>query len=272
MLPEQFDHQLKVALSIAEQAGAIALQWFAQRDALIISSKGHHDWVSQADQLVEQYIREALQTAFPEQHILGEESGGEFCLPCWVVDPIDGTTNFLYGQADFVVSIALVDQQGPVLGIIYAPVHQRMFYAVRGQGAFERKASQLLPLQSRAAAQQQLVIGLNLNYQAGIPERYLRHSQQVIAQGHQVRVSGSAAWTLTQVACGELDACYMGQVNIWDVMAAQFICELAGLEIAPYLSKQMTGPVWAWPKGSPLATWLNHEDIIHPDRERPEYE
>ena len=243
---------LEPTLDIARQAGEIALEWFNKRSSLTIDSKGHQDWVSEADKSVEQYIRDALQREFPQHHMLGEETGGNFALPCWVVDPIDGTTNFLYGQADFVVSIALYDEAGPALGVIYAPAHGRLFYAARGMGAFELVADQAVPLQPRKTAKEELVVGLNLNYQEGIAEKYLAHSQWLINQGHQIRVSGSAAWTLTQVASGELDGCYLGNVNIWDVAAAQILCEQAGLEVSPHLTERMAGPAWAWPLQSPL--------------------
>lgn len=247
------DTILEPTLDIARQAGKIALEWFEKRSSLTIDSKGHQDWVSEADKSVEQYIRHALLSRFPQHHMLGEETGGDFTLPCWVVDPIDGTTNFLYGQADFVVSIALYDDDGPALGVICAPAHGRLFYAVRGMGAFELVSGQAAALQPRQTAQEELVVGLNLNYQSGIAEKYLAHSQWLIEQGHQIRVSGSAAWSLTQVACGELDGCYLGSVNIWDVAAAQILCEQAGLDVSPHLTQSRVGPAWAWPQQSPLS-------------------
>lgn len=258
---ERLEHILSVVGPVAHQAGEIALDWFGKRSALIVTSKGHHDWVSQADKAVENYIRKALQNVFPQHRVLGEEMGGDYELPCWVVDPIDGTTNFLYGQVDFVISMALVDDQGPAIGIIVAPAHQRSFYAVRGGGAFELTQGQAIALKPRVVANDQLVIGLNLNYRPQVAQHYLQHSQKLIEQGHQIRVSGSAAWTLVQVACGELDGCYMEHVNIWDAMAAQFICQLAGLEVAPYLKGSESGAVWAWPAGSPLEQWINKQSI-----------
>jgi myo-inositol-1(or 4)-monophosphatase len=261
MSPKKLNNLLVPALKIAKQAGEIALTWFEQRASLTIESKGHHDWVSEADRLVEHYIRDALNHTFPDHHLLGEETGGEFELPCWVVDPIDGTTNFLYGQADFVVSMALIDQHGPAIGIIYAPAHNRLFYAIRGMGAYEQKLDHDVALQPRVSAKEQLVIGLNLNYQPKIAKQYLDHTQWLIQHGQQIRVSGSAAWTLTQVANGELDGCYLGNVNIWDAMAAQLICEQAGLEISAYLMESRSGPVWAWPKGSPLSQWIQNSSL-----------
>ncbi|WP_411991940.1 inositol monophosphatase family protein [Agarivorans sp. DSG3-1] len=266
MSPNSLDRILASALPIAKHAGELAIDWFKRRDALLITSKGHQDWVSQADQEVESYLRQALLNAFPQHQFLGEENGGRYQPPCWVVDPIDGTTNFLYGQADFVVSLAFADEQGPALGIIVAPALQRLLYAVRGKGAFEIVDGKAKALKPRAAAKEQLVVGLNLNYQPGIPQQYMAHSQVLIDAGHQVRVNGSAAWGLTQVATGELDACYMGEVNIWDAMAAQIICQEANLSTAPHLIEQLHGPVWAWPKDAAISDLLsidNHKEQAH---------
>lgn len=243
---------LWVGIHTAEQAGKKAMTWFNQRHNLTIGSKGHHDWVSEADREVEAFIRETLLGRFPEHHMLGEESGGTLEWPCWIVDPIDGTTNFLYGHADFVVSIALVDHIGPAIGIIYYPAQHRLIYAMRGHGAFEVKPEGHEALKPRALANEQLVVGINLNYQPGIAQKYIADTKWLIEQGHQIRVSGSAAWSLTQVACGELDGCYLGNVNVWDVMAAQVICEEVGLSVAPALIHKQCGPAWAWPVQSPL--------------------
>lgn len=258
MSPELMNSLSTSALRIIKQAGDMALHQFGRRHTLTIDSKGHHDWVSEADRVVEYYIRDALRQAFPHHALLGEETGGALNYPCWVVDPIDGTTNFLYGQADFVISMALIDETGPVIGLIYAPVHRRLFVAIKGAGAWEETPDQRVMLTPRPAARDQLVVGLNLNYHPGVPAQYLVHSQWLIQYGHQIRVSGSAAWTLVQVATGELDGCYLGDVNIWDVMAAQLICQQAGLAISPYLIAPMHGAAWAWPRQSPLNAWIAH--------------
>lgn len=248
----QLKQMVETVNMIAGKAANIAIKWFEQRDDLLIETKGHHDWVSQADREVERYIRGALHKAFPQHHFLGEELGGELTPPCWVIDPIDGTTNFLYGHGDFVVSIALIDEHGTAIGVIANPIQGRLIYGFRGKGAYEVKNGLTRRLVPRTNATDELVVGLNLNYQLGVAEEYLKNTQWLIKQGHQVRVSGSAAWSMTQVACGELDGCYLGHVYIWDVCAAQLICEEVGLAVAPALSATYAGPMWAWPQGSVL--------------------
>lgn len=251
-LNEDNQRMVNVAVNIAESAAKIALRWFENRNELSVETKGHHDWVSQADREVEQYIRRELHCVYPEHHFFGEELGGELTAPCWVIDPIDGTTNFLYGHGDFAVSLAFMDNDGARIGIIANPIQKRVIVASRGKGAYEIKNGELEPLLPREHSKSELVIGLNLNYKSGVPEGYLRNTRWLIEHGHQVRVSGSAAWSMTQVACGELDGCFMGHVFIWDIMAAQLICAEAGLAIAPELTSTYFGPMWAWPEGSIL--------------------
>jgi myo-inositol-1(or 4)-monophosphatase len=243
---------LSIGIEIADLASQIAMRWFNKRSDLLIETKGHHDWVSQADKEVEQTIRRELIKAYPDHQFFGEEFGGELNPPCWVIDPIDGTTNFLYGHGDFAVSMAFMDADGASIGIIAIPVQGRLIVACRGQGAYELSNGRLSRLQPRLRAENELVVGLNLNYQPGVAEGYIENTRWLIEQGHQVRVSGSAAWSMTQVACGELDGCYMGHVYIWDIMAAQLICSEVGLSTAPDLTSTFTGPMWAWPKGSVL--------------------
>ncbi|TVU65221.1 inositol monophosphatase [Vibrio atlanticus] len=251
-LNEESHKMMEIAITIADNAAEIALRWFENRSELSVETKGHHDWVSQADREVEQYIRRELHRVYPEHHFFGEELGGDLTAPCWVIDPIDGTTNFLYGHGDFAVSLAFMDQDGARIGIIANPIQKRVIVASRGDGAYEIKNGEWKHLVPRVHAGNELVIGLNLNYKPGVTEGYIRNTRWLIEHGHQVRVSGSAAWTMTQVACGELDGCYMGHVYIWDVMAAQLICAEAGLEVAPELTATCSGPIWAWPKSSIL--------------------
>ncbi|MDH5893763.1 MULTISPECIES: inositol monophosphatase family protein [Vibrio] len=249
---DELNAMLNTVIEIANDAATIAMTWFNNRHDLSVESKGHHDWVSEADREVEQFIRQALSHAYPTHHFFGEELGGKLIAPCWVIDPIDGTTNFLYGHGDFVISIAFLDQNGACIGVIANPIQKRVVVASRGQGAYEIKNGETRPLRPRPLSDKELVIGLNLNYQPKVANGYLRNTEWLIENGHQVRVSGSAAWSMTQVACGELDGCYMGHVYIWDVLAAQLICAEADLVVAPSLTTTYTGPVWAWPKGSIL--------------------
>ncbi|WP_257098581.1 inositol monophosphatase family protein [Pseudovibrio flavus] len=243
---------LQRAIEIAKDAGRLALEHFNNRDKLTIDNKGYLDFVSEADCNVEAFIKSQLLAAFPNHGFKGEESGGAFAPPCWVIDPIDGTTNFLYGRPDFCISMGFVDEAGPAIGIVHAPVHGRTVYAVRGQGAFEDGK----PLQPREASDTELVINLTFNYKTGNADDFLKKVNMIVANKYQIRDCGSAAWALCQAAMGQVDGAYNGNVNIWDALAGLLICKEAGLEARDFFEEK--GSMYAYPKGSPL------KDILVP--------
>jgi myo-inositol-1(or 4)-monophosphatase len=129
--------RLDAAVRIARQAGEKALSFFLARDQLEISHKAAQDRVSEADRGVETLIRDAILSAFPEDALLGEEHGSAAGRSpyLWVIDPIDGTTPFLSGLADWCVSIAVAVEGEPVIGVIEAPRHRETWVAARGRGA-----------------------------------------------------------------------------------------------------------------------------------------
>ncbi|KZL03012.1 MULTISPECIES: inositol monophosphatase [unclassified Pseudovibrio] len=241
---------LTTARMIAEEAGAYALEVFHDRNKLQIGSKGLLDYVSEADCEVERRIRQALSEAFPEHGFKGEETGGELTPPCWVIDPIDGTTNYLYGRPDFCISMAFVDEQGPAIAVVHAPFHRRTIYAARGIGAFE-DGKRLRP---RQACDHELVVNLCFNYKQENNLDFLNKVNRLVSEQHQIRICGSAAWALCQAATGQVDGAYNGCVNSWDVLGGQLICAEAGLEVGPYVYEQ--GSVYAYPKGSVLSDIL----------------
>jgi myo-inositol-1(or 4)-monophosphatase len=129
--------RLDAATRIAKQAGDKALEYFLARNQLEISHKAAQDRVSEADRTVETLIRDAILSAFPDDALLGEEHGSTSGRSpfLWVIDPIDGTTPFLAGLADWCVSIAVAVEGEPVIGVIEAPRHRETWVAARGRGA-----------------------------------------------------------------------------------------------------------------------------------------
>jgi myo-inositol-1(or 4)-monophosphatase len=129
--------RLDAATRIARQAGEKALGYFLARDRLEISHKAAQDRVSEADRVVETLIRDAILPEFPDDALLGEEHGsaGGRSPYLWVIDPIDGTTPFLSGLADWCVSIAVAVEDEPVIGVIEAPRHRETWVAAHGRGA-----------------------------------------------------------------------------------------------------------------------------------------
>jgi myo-inositol-1(or 4)-monophosphatase len=130
-------HRLDAAEQIARRAGELALSFFLARDRLKISHKAAQDRVTEADRGVETLIRDAIIAEFPDDALMGEEHGDRQGRSpyLWVIDPIDGTTPFLAGLADWCVSIAVAVEGEPVIGVIDAPRHRETWVAARGRGA-----------------------------------------------------------------------------------------------------------------------------------------
>src|SRR5947207_15687621 len=131
------------ALDIARSAGALARRFFAQRETLVIEHKGVQDFVSRADRAVEELIRARLAAAFPIDAFFGEETAASFAGEVdhvWVVDPIDGTHNFLRGVRYYCVSIAYIENGRREIGVVFDPEHDELFHARRGHGAWRAHA------------------------------------------------------------------------------------------------------------------------------------
>src|SRR5690242_13165782 len=129
------DARLATATAVIRQAGELAAGYFSRRADLVRETKGPQDFVSIADRAVEEMIRTRLAAAFPTDGFLGGESGGTPGEHCWVVDPIDGTNNFLRGLPLWGVSIAYTIAGEPVIGLIYLPCVGKLYSALRGRGA-----------------------------------------------------------------------------------------------------------------------------------------
>src|SRR6476660_9382296 len=130
------DARAKFAVRLARSAGALALRYFRRELAYTPESKGvAQDWVSIADRAVEDHCRAALVAAFPDDTMLGEESGGALAERAWIIDPIDGTLNFVHGVRYWCVSIAFVHDGIRRIGAVYDPPHAELFLATAGGGA-----------------------------------------------------------------------------------------------------------------------------------------
>ena len=129
--------RLEFAEGLCRGAGEIAKEYFSDRDSLVVSAKGPQDWVSEADRNVETYIREQISQAWPDDGIFGEEHGAKAGASTfdWVIDPIDGTTNFVNGIPAWAVVLAGVSGGQTQLGVIYEPNVDEMYSAQRGCGA-----------------------------------------------------------------------------------------------------------------------------------------
>lgn len=219
--------RLLVAQGIAREAGLLALRMRAEPATLGIEMKGPQDFVTAADRAVEALIRARLAAAFPEDGFFGEETASDaepdVHANLWVVDPIDGTSNFAAGRRDWCVSIGLVVAGHPMLGVIYQPVFNALTCALRGQGATRDG----MPLRMPDRPMGQVTIGIDCSAALSV-DQHLSQIKAVLATGAEYRRNGSAATSLAQVAAGQLDGFVEMSLSAWDVAAGIVIVEEAG--------------------------------------------
>lgn len=224
---------LATAEQIAQAAGHLLRKAFHRPRE--ISYKGEVNLVTQADRDSEAVIVSALREHFPDYAILSEE-GDNYGLSnrglTWVIDPLDGTTNFAHGYPLFAISIALLGQEGLLIGVVYDPLRDELFSAARGQGATLNG----VPMQvSQIGALQQSLLATGFPYDRHTAEdnntvsfaRFIR-----LAQG--VRRDGAAAMNLAYVACGRLDGFWELRLHPWDVMAGILLVREAGGIVTAY--------------------------------------
>ncbi|HEY0834618.1 MAG TPA: inositol monophosphatase family protein [Azospirillum sp.] len=226
----ELDRRLAAAAAVAREAGRLARRYFERRADLSVEIKGPQDLVSVADRAVEDLIRARLGMLFPEDAVVGEEAGGLAARRVWVVDPIDGTQNFLRGLPWFCVVLALMVDGRTELGVIYDPNTDELYTARRGGGAFLNGE----PIRvSGCAALTDAVIGVGHSPRHP-PERFLAPFALVLNAGAQTRNLLTAALQLAHVACGRLDATWDPYLLPWDVLAGVLLVEEAGGAAAPY--------------------------------------
>ena len=226
MSDRDLEHRLLIACAVAREAGHLAADYFARREQLEVEHKGVQDLVSVADREVEELIRTRLATAFPGDGLLGEEGGGDGLADAvdgaagagsgglWVIDPIDGTANFLRGMPYWSVALAyLVDGRAEV-AVTYDPVHDELFWARRGTGAYRDERAIRA---SDRADPKQAVIGSTFTFKMAI-EDYVRLVEGILRAGADHRRMGSTALMMCHVADGRLDGCATLHCNSWDVI------------------------------------------------------
>ena len=210
------------------KAGRALVRDFGEVENLQVSVKGPGDFVSAADRRAEQTLREELQRARPGYGFLMEE-GGEIAgdgVHRWIIDPLDGTTNFLHSIPQFAISVALERVGDIVAGLVYNPVQDEMYWAERGHGAFLN--DRRLRVSGRANLGEALV-GTGIPFQTrGDHPAYLRQLAAVMARTAGVRRMGAAALDLAYVAAGRLDGFFEYGLNPWDIAAGALLVREAG--------------------------------------------
>lgn len=213
-------------INIAQQAGQILLEQFRKPLDVQFKDKKKRDPVTAADYRSEEYLKRAIREKFPRHSIISEEGGaqGESDSPCvWVLDPLDGTSNFMNGLPLFAVSIGVLWKRQPVVGSIYVPVSHRaaegVYHACLGRGAF---------LDSERIEVAQKPLGRPLSE---IPAQFgsrFRLSGKSRKEPHEVRNLGSIALELAMAACGVFQYALFSRPRIWDVAAGVLLVKEAG--------------------------------------------
>ncbi len=218
------DLRLAAGLAATRDAGRAARRFFEQRRELTIELKGAQDLVSVADREVERLLVAQLSGAFRDDAFLGEEHGqhGEGRV-CWVIDPIDGTTNFVRGISFWCVSVGLLVDNVPTLGFVYDTVRDEMFAGRIGHGA----TCNGHPMQVSQAALSRSRVNLGFNLKQS-PERFTGVVQRLVAHGVEFARYGSAALSLAYVADGRLEGFWESRINSWDVCAGLVLATEAG--------------------------------------------
>ncbi len=218
---------LELAERAAREAGEVLLGWFGREPEGLASKTSVTDPVSEADLEAERTIRELLSAERPDDGILGEEGTQEPTANgrTWIVDPLDGTVNFLYGMRTWAVSIALEDSDGLAVGVVYNPVDDECFSARRGEGA----ALNGEPLHvTSCRSLDRAMVGTGFSYEAPRRETQAKLLVKVLPRVRDVRRAGAAALDLAYVAAGRNDAFYEHGLKRWDEAAGVLLVKEAG--------------------------------------------
>ncbi|RUO80323.1 inositol-1-monophosphatase [Idiomarina tyrosinivorans] len=220
---------LNIAVRASRAAGKILMKQFDQAQPLEIQAKGPNDWVSEADRAAEKAIVDTIKKSFPNHSIVAEESGvqeGSEKEYQWVIDPLDGTTNFLRGIPHFCISIALLHKGSVQQAVVYDPIREELFTASRGAGA------QLNGRRLRLSAKTELKGSI---LATGFPFRMKHRLEEYQAMFNglfehcaDMRRAGAAALDLAYVAAGRYDGYWEMGLKPWDLAAGELIVREAG--------------------------------------------
>jgi myo-inositol-1(or 4)-monophosphatase len=221
---------LTAAIKAARRAGNIIARGARDLDLLTVTAKGPKDFVSEVDRAAEAAIVDTLHATYPDHGIFAEEGTGRGSNPdaeyVWIIDPLDGTTNFLHGFPQYCVSIALAHKEVITQGVIYDPVRNDLFTATRGRGAFLNDRRVRV---SRRAHLRDCLIGTGFPYRDGSTvDTYLQMMKTMIRETAGLRRPGAAALDLAYVAAGFYDGFFEIGLNAWDVAAGSLLVLEAG--------------------------------------------
>ena len=246
---------LKVQVEqVIRSAGQLVLTYFSKARSLERNTKEKAGFFTEADIASEKFLIEKLGLIFPEAAFYAEESGssgkGEYC---WVIDPIDGTTNFAHGLPHFCISVALTHKGKTFFGMIYSPVLDELFWAETGKGAWlnDKKIETTNPARFD---QSLLVVGFPYKGIDGEYVRFMEHVSFIGSKAYTFRNLGAAALDLAYVACGRFDGIFCSRMQWWDFAAGALLVEQSGGRITDFSGS---------PLGSKAESFVAGGKLIH---------
>lgn len=254
----------QVAERAARAGGNVLRDWFGRIEA---SEKSPKDLVTQADLASQQVIQEIVLDAFPDHLFLGEEDAGvdDSRTPqadlrgdsyCWVVDPLDGTVNYVHGLQSFAVSIALMQGGRPVVGVVYDPLFEECYSAEQDQGA-QLNGTVLQASDCQSFEEALVAASFPPNVERGAPE--IEQFIEILHQSQALRRLGSAALNLCYLAAGRLDAYWATSPKAWDIAAGVLIAQEAGAVVSDLAGLSLD---WEKPRLASAATPTLHQQLL----------
>jgi myo-inositol-1(or 4)-monophosphatase len=218
---------LELAERAARAAGDVLMAFYGRPAEGVATKSSATDLVSDADRAAERTIRELLETERPDDGLVAEEGSrahGDSGRR-WVVDPLDGTINFLYGFPAWAVSVALEDADGLLVGVVHAPIHRETFRAARGEGAFvgERRLTVREPRPLERA-----LVSTGFSYEPARRAEQAKVIAGLLPRARDIRRAGAAALDLAWLAAGRVDAFFERGLQHWDWAAGRLLVEEAG--------------------------------------------
>ena len=218
---------LNIAVKAARRAGTIINRATQDLDLLTVQRKGNHDYVSEVDKMAEQAIVEILLEAYPDHAILAEEGGAQGKSEyVWIIDPLDGTTNFLHGLPQFAVSIALQHKGLLTQAVVFDPTRNELYSATRGGGTYLNDRRLRVSKQTRL---EDALIGTGFPYHDySFLDSYLKIFKDLVPKVAGVRRPGAASLDLAYVAAGRYDGFWEAGLKPWDMAAGILLIQEAG--------------------------------------------
>lgn len=249
----------ELAISLASQSGQILRENIGKITVNEAENKRPFDYVTQIDRQCEELIISSIKKYFPDHEILAEESGNSHPKNSyrWIIDPLDGTTNFIHGIAHSAISIALEKNNEIIMGVTYDPYRDELFSAEKGKGAFCN--NQPIHVSNQAQLNHCLIATGFPFKNRDLLDRYFQVLMDIFLPVSGIRRTGSATLDLAYIACGRYDGFWELKLSPWDIAAGTILIKEAGGKVTDFEGKD--NPVWA---GDVIASNdLIHDFILH---------